>query len=159
MTVPIPMCTASERELAVMTAFMLPWTLLFCSGFEDFAVAARRDWVFWSGTVLLLIFVYYFDRHVASFTLTKVAMPLLATSGGALPHVTRRLRLLYTICSLVAGAIGLFFAYQLAAASVLRGSAIGMIAGLMVFFCVASIATGIFGVFSLTNAIRRWRHG
>jgi len=157
MTVRVAM--SSARELAITTAWMLPWTVLFCSGFGDLAIAARHDWVFWGGTVLILSFVYYFERNTTSSTITKAAMPLLATAGGVMPRIFRRLRLVYAICSVVAGVAGVIAAYRLAAL-VLSGSSFATrtIGALMVGFCIASIATGFLAVFSPQRRLRRYQH-
>jgi hypothetical protein len=155
----VRVATIPAREVAVTTAFMLPWTLLFCSGFEDFGIAARRDWVFWVGTLLLLSFIYYFERHTTSSTLTKAAMPVLATVGGVLPHVSLRLRFAYTACSLIAGIAGVFAAYHFAGVIFSGGSfATGTIGGLIVGFCIASTATGVLAAWSLQGTLRRYRH-
>src|SRR6266702_1987714 len=76
MTTRLPMSTT--RELATSTLWMLPWTLLFCSGFDYFATLAKRQWVFWIGSFLLLFFVYYYDRNTTISGLTKAVMPVSA---------------------------------------------------------------------------------
>src|ERR1700746_1276457 len=80
MTTRIQMSTI--RELATSTLWMLPWALLFCSGFHDFSIAAKHSWVFWSGAALLMSFVYYYERNTTSSGVTKVLMPLLISIGG-----------------------------------------------------------------------------
>jgi len=77
------------QELAITTLWMLPWTLLFCSGLEDFGIVTQKAWIFWVGTILALVLLYYFERNTTSTILTKAAMPVLAVSGGLLPHAIR----------------------------------------------------------------------
>jgi hypothetical protein len=86
------------HELAVTTLWLLPWTLLLCSGFEDFGKAIRQDWVSWLGMTLVLAFLYYFERNTRSAALTKAAMPLLAATGACCLTLSAALGL----CSLFA---------------------------------------------------------
>jgi hypothetical protein len=109
MTSRLPMSTA--RELMTVTVFMLPWTLLFCSGLDDLSQAVKREWVFWGGIVLVLGSLYYFNRFTTDAGLTKAAMPVLACAGATVPHVLRRLSFIYpALCVLFAlcGVVVLF---------------------------------------------------
>ncbi len=156
MAVRLPMSTA--RELLGAVAYTLPWTLLCCSGFDDFAIVAKRRWPFWGGTVLLLVFLGYFEWHTTSFRITKIAMPLLVTAGGVLPRILPRLRFAYTVCSLLAGIAGVFAAYYLGAALFSGASfATTTIAAVFVAFCVGSLATGVLAFVSLHHRLRSWQ--
>lgn len=109
MTTRIP--TSTIRELATSTLWMLPWAVLFCAGFHDLSIATKRAWLFWGGSVLLIFFVYYYERNTSSYALTKSLMPPLIWIGGVLPHVFRRLSLLYELCSVLAGIAGIVVLY------------------------------------------------
>ena len=76
---------------------MVPWTILFCFGLEDFGAVTRRPWVLWAGAMLALILLYYFERYTSSRTVTKIGMPLLATAVGLLPHVIQRIHFVFII--------------------------------------------------------------
>jgi hypothetical protein len=147
--------TIPLRELSVTTLWMLPWMLLFYSGVEDFGTVTRHIWVFWVGVTVALALLYYFQRYTSSSFLTKAAMPLLATAGGLLPHFVRRLNIVFTVSSLVAGVAGLVVLY-LALASLLEQASsfankgIGILG---IIFGMASLATGVLSVASL----RRYR--
>ena len=155
MTTRLPMSTT--RELATSTLWMLPWTLLFCSGFDDFATLAKRQWVFWIGSFLLLFFVYYYDRNTTISGLTKAVMPLLACIGAVLPHVFRRVLLVYTVCSVFAGICGiivLYFVFQ-TFLSPKTSFANGAIALVIVTFALASLGAGILSAASRLYIPRR----
>src|SRR5882762_8076693 len=139
---------STTRELATSTLSMLPWMLLFCSGFDDFATLAKRQWVFWSGSFLLLLFVYYYDRNTSG--LTKAVMPLLACIGAVIPHVFRRASLLYTIFAVLAGTCGivvLYFGFQ-TFLSPKASFANGAITLVLVTFALTSLGAGILSVTS-----------
>ncbi len=104
MTSRLPMGTA--RELATVTAFMLPWTLLFCSGLHDLTEATKRQAIFWAGNVLFLGFVCYWNQYTTDAGLTKAAMPVLACTGGTVPHFLRRLSFIYPILCVLFGLCG-----------------------------------------------------
>jgi hypothetical protein len=145
-TIRLPLNTT--RELATSTLSMLPWMLLFCSGFDDFATLAKRQWVFWSGSFLLLLFVYYYDRNTSG--LTKAVMPSLACIGAVIPHVFRRVLLPYTICSVLAGTWGivvLYFAFQ-TFLSPKTSFANGAISFVLVTFALTSLGAGVLSVTS-----------
>jgi hypothetical protein len=99
--------TSAMRELSIATLWMIPWVLLFCSGFDDLAAAANHPSVFWGGSCLILFLICYFERHTSSVLLTKLLMPLLVCAGGVLPHIFRRFSFLYTVFSVFAGVCGL----------------------------------------------------
>ena len=65
---------------------MVPWTILFCSGLEDFGAVTRRPWVLWAGAMLALILLYHFERNTSSRDVTKIGMPLLATAVGPVSY-------------------------------------------------------------------------
>lgn len=110
MTTRIPI--SPLRDLGITTLLMLPWTMLFCSGLDDFGAVTRQGWVFWAGVTLALAFLYYFERSTSSSIAAKIAMPLLATAGGLMPHVIRRIRLLFTVFSFAAGVAGVVVFYD-----------------------------------------------
>jgi hypothetical protein len=101
-----------------------------------------------------LTFLYYFDRYTTDTILTKTAMPLLAIAGGVLPHVLLRLRFVFTICSLVAGAGGLVVLYFIVVTVLSGGSfatrAIGFI---MAGFAIGSTGAGVLTVVSLQRTL------
>jgi hypothetical protein len=148
MTRRIPM--NSLRELGITTLWMLPWTMLFCSGLEDFDTVTRQAWVFWVGVMPALALLYYFERNTSSSIATKAAMPLLAMAGGLMPHVIRRMKFVFTVFCLAAGVAGLFVFY-LALTSFLSGSSFATKAiGFVVLgFATASLTTGVLSVTSL----------
>ena len=148
MTTRIPM--SPLRELGITTVCILPWTMLFCSGLDDFGTVTRQNWVFWAGVTLALAFLYFFERNTGSSIVAKIAMPLLATTGGLMPHVIRRIRFLFTVFSLAAGVAGLVVFY-VALTSYLSGSSFATKAiALVVFpFATASLITGVLSVASL----------
>jgi hypothetical protein len=148
MTTRIPMSVA--RELVISFLFMLPWMLLFCSGLDDLATIAQRDWLFWVGAVSGLFFLYYFERNTTSSVVTKAAMPLLAVAGGALPHVIRRIRFLFTLCSFAAGCAGLLVLY-FAGKTFITGTAFAttVIAVVITAFGITATATGVLALASL----------
>ena len=148
MTTRIP--TSPLRELGITTIWILPWTMLFCSGLDDFGTVTRQNWVFWAGVTLALAFLYYFERNTGSSIVTKIAMPLLATAGGLMPHVIRRIRFLFTVFSLAAGVAGLVVFY-VALTSNLSGSSFATkaIAFVVFAFATASLITGVLSVASL----------
>ncbi len=148
MTTRIPM--SPLRELGITTLWMLPWTMLFCSGLDDFRALTRESWVFWAGVPLALVYLYYFERNTSSSIVTKIAMPLLATAGGLMPHVIRRIRFLFTVFSFAAGVAGLIVFY-VTSTSYLSGSSIATKStSFVVFaFATASLITGALSVASL----------
>jgi hypothetical protein len=92
MTSRLPMSTA--KELLTVTTFMLPWTLLFCFGFHDLSKTAKRKWIFWAGNVLVLGFLYYFNRYTTYEGFTKAATPVLACAGATLRQSSVRLEMI-----------------------------------------------------------------
>jgi hypothetical protein len=149
MTTRIP--TSPIRELLMSTLWMLPWALLFCSGFHDLSIAAKRAWLFWGGSVLLILLVYYYERNTSSHELTKSLMPLLISIGGILPHVFRRLSVLYAICSVCAGLVGILVLYNALQTFLSAGSHFNTrtIAALMVTFALTSVGAGALSVMRL----------
>jgi len=146
-TIRLPM--SPLHELLITTLWMLPWMVLFCSGVEDFGTATQQMPVFWVGVIVGLAFLYHFQRYASSSVLTKVAMPLLATAGGLLPHIIRRVNIIFTISSLVAGIAGLVILY-LALTTLLTSSFATKGLGIVVItFAMASLVTGVLSVASL----------
>ena len=130
---------------------MIPLTLLFCCGLDDIGTATRKASVFWLGVILLLILLSYFQGHTSSGVVTKTAMPLLATGGGVMPHVARRLHFLFIIISLAAGAAGLL-AFYLVLTTYLSGSSLANEGiGFVLFgFAVASVSAAVLTVSTLS---------
>lgn len=152
MTSRLPMSTA--RELVTSTVFMLPWTLLFSSGFHDLSKAARRGWVFWAGNVLVLGFLYYFNRYTTNAGLTKAAMPILACAAATVPHVLRRTAFIYpALCVLFALCGVVVFYYDIQTfVTPGRSFATPAITAFMVTFPLACI---IAGALSIASFFRR----
>ena len=78
-------------------------------------------------------------------------MPLLATVGGLLPHVVRRINFVFIVISLVAGIAGLVVLYftvdtLVSSTSSFATKGIGLV---FVAFGTASVATGALSVASL----------
>jgi peptidoglycan/LPS O-acetylase OafA/YrhL len=146
--------TTTARELIVATAFMLPWTLLFSSGFHDLSKATSREWVFWIGNALVLGFIYYYNRNTTEAELTKTAMPVVACACAVVPHVFRRTGFIYSVlCVLfaVCGVVVLYYATQ----TVLtpgRSFATPAIAAFLVAFGLSAISAG---ALTITSYIRR----
>jgi len=153
MTTRVPI--TSPRELAITTLWMLPWTLLYCSGLEDFVAVTRQASVFWLGLAPALSFLYFYERHTSSSVLTKVAMPLLAMLGGLLPRVVRRIKFVFTAISLLAGIAGLVVLFFTVDTLVFSTSSFATKGIRIVFvaFGTASVATG-----GLSVASFRRRH-
>jgi hypothetical protein len=138
MTSRLPMSTA--RELATATAFVLPWTLLFCSGLHDLTEATKRQAIFWAGNVLFLGFVYYWNRYTTDADLTKVAMPILACAAAMVPHFLRRLSFIYPALCALFGLCGVaVLCEDIWTFTTGSSFATPVIAALMVFFPLASI--------------------
>ena len=145
MTTRVPM--SRLHELLIATLWMLPWTLLFCSGFEDFGKVTRQAWVLWVGMTLVLALLYYFERNTTSAVLTKAVMPLLATVAGLLPHAISRIRFIFTVCCLAAGVAGAVV-LSLAFSAYFSGHSFATkgIASATLAFGIASLATGLLSV-------------
>lgn len=150
MTTRVP--TIPLHELGISTLWMLPLTILFCFGLEDFGAVMRRPWVFWAGTILALVLLYYFERNTGSGTLTKIGMPVLATTVGLLPHVIRRVHFVFIIFSIAFGLAALVLFYS-AASSYLSGASFSTIGFVVLSFGASSLIAG-----TLSVAFLRRRH-
>lgn len=142
--------TGATREMVTITTFMLPWTLLFCSGLHDLSRTARREWIFWSGCLFLVAFLFFFNQYTAEARLTKLAMPWLACGLATLPHVLRRLSFAYSaVCSFIA--LCAIVVLYLDVRAFMSGSsfATSTIAALMVAFGLAGTIGGIFLIIPL----------
>jgi hypothetical protein len=145
MTTRLPM--SRVHELVISTLWMLPWTLLFCSGFEDLGKVTRQTWVLWVGMALVLTLLYYFERHTASAVLTKATMPLVATVAGLLPHMIPRIGFVFTVCCLAAGIVGVaVLSFCLYTFFSEHSFATKGIAFVIFLFGAASITTGVLSV-------------
>jgi hypothetical protein len=100
------------HELATTTIWMLPWTILFCFGLEDFDAVTRRPWVFWAGAMLVMMLLYYFERNTSSSVTAKIVMPPLATAAGLSPHVIRQIHFVFNIFSIGLGVVALVILYR-----------------------------------------------
>jgi len=153
MTTRLP--TTSFRELVITTVFMLPWTFLFCSGFDDLARITKREWLFWAGSILVLALVYYFDRGTSDHVVTKAGMPLLACILAIQPHIFRRVALLYSLVSIVFGLCGILVLFYIVQAYFRGGSYIHRSIAAFVFsFAISSIAAGVLSVRRLVHDSR-----
>src|SRR5438132_2003259 len=151
MTTRLPM--SRLHELLISTLWMLPWTLLFCSGFEDLGKVTRQAWVLWVGMTLVLALLYYFERNTASAVLTKAAMPLLATVAGLFPHAFPRIRFVSTVCCLAAGIVGIaVLSFGLFTVFSEHSFATKGTAFVTFVFGIASLTTGVLSVASLRAA-------
>lgn len=150
MTTRLPMGAAAE--LVISTTFMLPWTLLFCSGFHDLSTATKREWLFWAGSLLVVGLLYYFNRHTTEMSVTKGAMPVLACGAAAVPHVFRRLSFSYSIVCILFGLCGLAAAWSdIVTFTTASSYATSTIAVLMVVFPLAAISAAGLSIASFFN--------
>jgi hypothetical protein len=146
MTTRLP--TSELRELATASVFMLPLTLLFCSGLHDLASASKRDWLFWAGTVFLIVSLYYFSRNTSLAGLTKTIMPLVACLGAALPHVFHRISGIYTAVSVLFALCGVYVLYFVGQTIFTPGRSFATpaIACSILIFALATIAAGVLAI-------------
>lgn len=91
--------------------------------------------------------LYYFEHNTTSSTLTKTAMPLLATAGSVMPHIFQRIKFVFTAFCVAAGITGLAVFY-FALTSHLAGSSFATksIGFVILTFATASLVTGILSV-------------
>ena len=152
MTTRIPM--SRLHELVITTLWMLPWTLLFCSGFEDLSSVRRQAWLLWVGMTLVLGFLYYFERNTTSSLLTKAAMPLMATGAGLLPHAIPRIRFIFSVCCLATGIAGIVVLSFALSTYFSAGHAFATEGITLVIFVfgTASLTTGVLSVASFRKA-------
>jgi hypothetical protein len=147
MTTRIP--ATSQHELLFATFWMLPWMLLFCSGMEDFETATHQASFSWVGPIVALVLLYYLEHHTSDRVLTKAAMPFLATAGGLLPHIIRRMNFVFTIFSLAAGIAGcaaiVFYLTKFLSGS-MGSFATGTMGFLFYAFVTTSVATAILSI-------------
>ncbi|MDE3202476.1 MAG: hypothetical protein KGN79_16320 [Acidobacteriota bacterium] len=145
MTTRLP--TTSFRELLVSVVCMVPWILLFCSGLHDLAQIAKRQWLFWVGSALVLVLVYYFDRNTSFQEMNKAAVPILACIFAILPHTFRRVAFLYSVVSVMFGLCGMLVLVYLIQMYFRGGSYTNRpIATLVFSFAISSIAAGVLSI-------------
>jgi hypothetical protein len=146
----------SLHEFAFRTLWMFPWMLLFCSGLEDLGKATRQAWLFWAGLAVGIALLCYLERYTADSFLTKIALPMVATGGGSMPHFIRRLSFVYIVCSFAVGICGLAVFY-FEGSAFLSGSSFATrtIAFLIVAFGISSIATASLSANFLRGAVLR----
>lgn len=139
--------TSPLHELGISTLWMLPVTILFCFGLEDFGAVTRRPWVFWAGAMLALVLLSYFERNTSSGSLTKIGMPVLATIAGLLPHVIRWVHFVFIIFSIAFGLAAIVLFY-FAASAYLSGSSFSTkgIGFLVLTFGASSLIAGVLSV-------------
>ncbi len=144
---------SAVRELVITTLWMLPWMLLSCGGFDDFAAATKQHWLFWCGSSMMLVFIYYHERHTTSSGLTKMTMPLLVFILAVLPHVFPRISLVYTGLSTLGGVCGIVALYFVLRTflSPKTSFANGAIASVIVAFSVSLLGAGILSVVPRTH--------
>jgi hypothetical protein len=145
--------TTSVLELATTTVLMLPWTLLYCAGLDDFVTVTRHSSIFWLGLAPALAFLYYFERHTTDSLLTKSAMPLLAIVGGLLPYVVRRMTFIFAVLPFLAGIAGIVTLYYTFPSLLTFSFATKTIGFLIVLFEAASLISCV-----LSTAFVRRRH-
>ena len=135
------------RELLMSVGFMLPWALLFCGGLDDLARITKRGWLFWAGSALILGFLYYLNRDTSLESLNKAGAPLLASVFAIQPHIFRRILLVYSLASVIAGLGGVFVLF-LTAQSHIKGESFAnwSIAACVLSFAIFSIGAGVLSI-------------
>lgn len=117
----------------------------------------HRRWIFWLGSVAGLALLYCLEHYsITDRNPTKFVTPLVATIGGSLPYIIRRLSFVFTVFSFAAGIAGLVVLY-FEASAFLSGSSFAtrFIAFLIIAFVISSIATAILTANSLRGATTR----
>lgn len=145
----IPMITV--RELLITALFALPWTLLLLAGFDDFSKATGTQFVFWVGVALAVTLLYYLNWHTTVSSVTKMTMPLAATTPATLPYLFRGLRFVFTACSILAGLAGIGVLYFAFGALYLGSFATTGIALLVSTFGLAATAVGAWAAVSMVR--------
>jgi hypothetical protein len=100
------------NEFVVTCLAMLPWTLLICSGLEDFQIVTRQSRLVWVGVFLTLALLWYLEQYTTEAIITRVGAPLLAMAGGLLPLGIRYTKFIFPVCSVAVsfpGAVVLYF--------------------------------------------------
>lgn len=109
MTTRIP--TSAIREVALTTLWFVPIALVFSSGADDIASAAKSNWFFWLVVSAGLALVYYYESYTTDSRVTHIVAPIAAFLISATPHCFRRIKVAYSISSFAAGICGLFVVY------------------------------------------------
>lgn len=95
-------------QIVETIAFMLPWALLLCSGLHDLSSAASREWIFWTGSLVVFGVFFHLNRFEPSTIFTRIAIPAVACTGAMLPHVFRPLSFIYSVLCIVACLVGVY---------------------------------------------------
>lgn len=102
---------ATPRQMAETVAFFVPWTLLLGSAFHNLSQAARREWVFWAGILLVFALFILVSEYTSNTVARRAGLPSLACAVAILPHVLRRLSWIYSAFCIVAGLVGMYTLY------------------------------------------------
>ena len=138
--------TSSVHEFATTTLWMVPWTLLFCAGLEDFVIATRRAWLFWVGLAPAIAFLFYFERYTTASLLTESLMPMFSIFLGLLPHAFRQISIVFSLLPLLAGIAGLVALYYTLPSFLTFSFATRAIGVVIVVFEIASLCTCLLSV-------------
>jgi hypothetical protein len=106
MTTRIP--TSAIREVVLTTLWFVPIALVFSSGADDIASAAKSNWFFWLIVSAGLALVYYYEFYTTDRRVTHIVTPIAAFLISAIPHCFPRIKVAYSIFSFAAGICGLF---------------------------------------------------
>jgi hypothetical protein len=109
MTTRIP--TSAMREVVLTTLWFVPIALVFSSGADDIASAAKGNWFFWLIVSAGLALVYYYEFYTTDRRVTHIVTPMAAFLISALPHCFPRIKAIYSVFSFAAGICGLFVVY------------------------------------------------
>lgn len=140
------------EELAWEVLGMSPWSLLIVSGADDIGAVARKRWVAWVGTGLTAGLLAWLEHYTQSAVTTRVAMPFLAAAVGILPHAFPRLRLVYSLASILAGALGIVvLCYETALILQGGGFASFVFGALILGFAGTSIMAGALSILQLVR--------
>jgi hypothetical protein len=144
-------------ELATTALWTIPWMLLFCSGLQDVVTATGKRWILWSGGIVALLFLYYFDHYTSLSFVTKAAMPPIAVGIGIIPYFIKGIRFLFVMSSVAVGVAGAFVLYNVAATALSPTAhfATAVTVVLLLTFCVSGIASGILAIYEVSRNLPR----
>jgi hypothetical protein len=146
MTTRIP--RSAVREVVLTTLWFAPIALVFTSGADDIASAAKTNWLFWLIVSVGLALVFYFEFYTTDRPVTHVVAPMASFLISVIPHWFTRTKAAYLVCSLAAGACGLFVVYWIGrtfvsgSTFVTTGTAVCFIAFALTSIFSAALALG-----------------